>query len=164
MQYIDEQCYLNLFTVVFYDEETDTKTVFYHENGILDMCHDYGNGKFLFNPIKIHVVLDNGEEINAVLGFGDGYTETVFSFVNSVNTTDGGTHVAGLRNGITSSINRLIKDKGLQLDGELIRQGLTAILSLRIYSPEFESQRTTQLTNKEYRGIISREIKNVLDK
>ncbi len=98
--------------------------------------------------------------VEAALQYNDGYTETMLTFANYVNTTDGGTHLSGFRSALTRSINdyarkaNILKDNDDNLTGEDVREGLTCVLSVKLEDPQFEGQTKTKLGNSEIRGIV----------
>src|SRR5690606_34199577 len=89
--------------------------------------------------------------------YNDGYSESVYSFANNINTIEGGTHLAGFRTALTRAINNYAGANGLtkeKLEGEDVREGLTAIISIKIPEPQFEGQTKTKLGNSEVKGMV----------
>ncbi len=106
-----------------------------------------------FDKEKDHV------QVEIAMQFNDGYAETIFSFVNNINTTEGGTHVSGFKSALSRRVNQYCKDKNLLKDnvgiqGEDIREGLTAVISCKVPNPQFEGQTKTKLGNGEVEGLV----------
>ena len=99
----------------------------------------------------------------------DSYTENTYGFVNNITTPEGGTHVVGFRNALTKTFNeyarknKLLKDSDANLSGEDIREGLTAIISVKIEDPQFEGQTKQKLGNSEARGAVDNIVANQLE-
>lgn len=135
--------------------------VFHYEGGIKEFVSHLNKHK---TPIYEEVFYGEGEKdgINVEVSFqhNDSYVENVFSFVNNINTTEGGTHLSGFRAAITKTLNDygrkmgLLKQADNNLSGEDIREGLTAIISVKIGEPQFEGQTKTKLGNSEARGAV----------
>ncbi len=110
----------------------------------------------------VHIIKEqDGTPVEIAFRYNDGYTESLFSFVNNVNTVDGGTHVVGFKSALTRSINNKAKDfipknkkEGIDLTGEDVREGLTAVVSVKVYDPQFEGQTKHKLGNHEVKGIV----------
>ena len=139
----------------FVDERTDRELTFYFEGGITSFVRHINR-----NRISLHKVVYIEKEINSVsveaaIQFTNAYTESVYSFANTINTVDGGTHLTGLRSALTRVINdharknNLIKDADPNFSGEDTREGLTAIVSIKHPDPQFESQTKVKLMNPE---------------
>ena len=98
--------------------------------------------------------------MEVAMQYTDAYTENIYTFVNNINTEEGGTHLAGLKQALTRSINDyarkngLLKDSEENLSGDDVREGLTCVLSLKVREPQFEGQTKTKLGNSEVRGIV----------
>ena len=116
-------------------------------------------------PLHPDILYLEGEKddigIEVALQYNDGYNENVFSFVNNINTHEGGTHLTGFKSALTSVINRHLdkssfakKDKEVKLSGDDVREGLTAVLSLKVREPQFEGQTKTKLGNSEVEGAV----------
>ena len=117
--------------------------------------------KVLHNEILYADAERDGIGIEIAMQYNDGYNETVFSFVNNINTHEGGTHLTGFKSALTSVINRHLdksgiskKDKDLRLSGDDVREGLTAVLSLKVKEPQFEGQTKTKLGNSEVESAV----------
>ncbi|UCF69042.1 MAG: DNA gyrase subunit B, partial [Acidobacteriota bacterium] len=165
-QRLRELAFLNEgVTIVVTDERAENK---HHE-----FCYSGGIGSFVEhlnknrNAIHPRPIFMRGERDGVLaeiaLQFNDSYNEIVFSFANSINTTEGGTHLSGFRGALTRTLNsylqsessRLPKDlRDVQLSGEDVREGLSAVISVKVPSPQFEGQTKTKLGNSEVRGIV----------
>jgi DNA gyrase subunit B len=133
---------------------------FYFEGGIASFVRFLNkNRDVLHPPIYIEKQV-NGTMVEAAIQYTDGYAESVFAFANNINTVDGGTHLTGFRSALTRSLNdyarskALLKDKDANFSGEDTRQGLTAVLSVKMEDPQFESQTKGKLGNAEVRGQV----------
>jgi DNA gyrase subunit B len=133
---------------------------FYFEGGIASFVRFLNkNRDVLHPPIYIEKQI-NGTMVEAAIQYTDGYAESVFAFANNINTVDGGTHLTGFRSALTRSLNdyarskALLKDKDANFSGEDTRQGLTAVLSVKMEDPQFESQTKGKLGNAEVRGQV----------
>ncbi len=134
---------------------------FYYEGGIKEFVTYLNKSK---TPIYENILYFEGEKNNVYVEVSfqhnDSYNESVFSFVNNINTPEGGTHLQGFRNAITKTFNdyargvKLLKDSEPNLSGEDIREGLTAIVSVKIEDPQFEGQTKQKLGNSEARGAV----------
>ena len=142
------------------DERDNREDVFFYEGGIKSFVEELNKNK---NKLHSNVIYFNKEikNINADVAFqyNDSYSESVFSFVNNINTIEGGTHLVGFYTALTRAFNDYIKKKNLQkngdkLTGDDIREGLTAIISLKIPEPQFEGQTKTKLGNLDVKGVI----------
>ena len=103
---------------------------------------------------------DRTVEVEVALQYNSGYTENVFSYVNNINTHEGGTHQVGFRTALTRTLNsfasknNLVKDSKISLTGDDFREGLTAVISVKVPEPQFEGQTKTKLGNSEIKGIV----------
>ena len=137
------------------------KDKFHYEGGIKEFV-EYLNKKK--NPIHTKVIYSEGQKdgniVEVAIQYTDSYSESIYSFANNINTHEGGTHLSGFKAAITRVFNdyarkhNLIKEKEENLTGEDIREGMTAILSVKLTEPQFEGQTKTKLGNSEMRGIV----------
>ncbi len=150
--------------IIFDDKRNDSEaTVFYNEGGISDYVAYLNKSKL---PIHETVIYAEGEDENVMvevaLQYNDTFQTTLYSFANNINTGEGGTHEEGFRMALNRVINTYAKDNNLikkdeeNLIGEDIREGLTAIVSIKHPNPQYEGQTKTKLGNSEVRGIVSR--------
>lgn len=141
-------------------EEPYTK-VFHYEGGIQEFV-TYLNGSkaALYDKVMYFEGSKNNVYVEVAMQHNDSYNESVFSFVNNINTPEGGTHLVGFRNALTKTFNdyarsnKLLKDNEPNLSGDDIREGLTAIISVKIEDPQFEGQTKQKLGNSEARGAV----------
>ena len=151
----------NLRIVLKDDREEKKEKIFHYEGGIREFVTYLNKGKA---PLYENVIYCEGMKENVyvevAMQHNDSYTENIYSFVNNVNTPEGGTHLAGLKNALTKTINdyarknKLLKDSEDNLSGEDIREGLTAIICVKIEEPQFEGQTKQKLGNSEARGAV----------
>jgi len=141
-------------------EEGKTKT-FHYEGGIREFVTYLNKNRTAIHESIIYIEKDNGDNtIELSLQYTDGYSDNVFTFANNINTHEGGTHLSGFRSALTRSVNdyarrkNLLKEKDENLLGEDIREGLTAIISVKLEEPQFEGQTKTKLGNSEMRGVV----------
>ena len=142
-------------------EENPQEKVFHYEGGIKEFVTYLNKSK---SPLYENVMYFEGSKNNVyvevAMQHNDSYTESVYSFVNNINTPEGGTHLVGFRNAITKTFNdyarnnKLLRDNEANLTGEDIREGLTAIVSVKIEDPQFEGQTKRKLGNSEARGAV----------
>ncbi len=162
-QRLRELAFLNGGVTITIDDERDGKShKFLYEGGINSFVQYLNQSKAAVNdkPIYMHGDKD-GTDVEIALQWNDGYTETVYSFANNINTHEGGTHLSGFRSALTRTINyyvgknNLAKDlKDANIGGDDIREGLTAVVSVKIPRPQFEGQTKTKLGNTEVKGIV----------
>jgi DNA gyrase subunit B len=157
---LDELAYLTPGLVLtLLDERTGERKEFEHKGGIAELVRAHNKKAALTDPIVLHRVRD-GIEIDTAIQYNPGYLEHVFTYVNTINTIEGGTHLAGFRSALTRAINEyarrqgLLKDADVALQGDDVREGLTAVLSLKLPEPQFEGQTKTKLGNPEIKGLV----------
>ncbi len=159
-----EMAFLNKgLKITFVDrrQEPEKKEAYQYEGGIKDfisyLCEkkDVVHKKIIYMQNK-----SDAAEVEIALQYTDGYSESIFSFANNINTTEGGTHLSGFKGAITRTINdygrtnNILKEKEENLTGEDVREGLTAIISVRLKDPQFEGQTKTKLGNSEMKGFV----------
>jgi len=161
-QRLRELAFLNGGVLITIDDERDGKShKFHYEGGIASFVTHLNTNKAAVNekPIFMHGDKD-GSDVEIALQWNDGYAETVYAFANNINTSEGGTHLSGFRSALTRTINHyatknnLAKDLKEAITGEDIREGLTAVISVKIPRPQFEGQTKTKLGNTEVKGIV----------
>lgn len=145
------------------DERTGDADTFMYEGGIAEYVRYLNSGAQTTHPDVIYLGKRDEEnlvEVDVALQYVNSYSEQVFSYVNSVNTREGGTHLEGFRSAITRAINNsarknnLVKDSSLSIRGDDVREGLTAIISVKVANPQFEGQTKMRLGNSNVRGIV----------
>ena len=142
-------------------EENEKEEVFHYEGGIKSFVSYLNRNKVPLHeePIYIEGVKDN-ISVEVALQYNDGYTENIFSFANNIDTVEGGTHLVGFKTALTRAFNDYakkfghIKENDKNFTGDDIREGLTAVISVKIEDPQFEGQTKTKLGNSEVRGIV----------
>ncbi|GIU93593.1 MAG: type 2 topoisomerase subunit B [Gaiellaceae bacterium] len=148
--------------IVLEDERAGGKREeFYYEGGIRDFVAYVNESK---EPIHKHVIYFEGQaedsHVEVAMQWNASYVESVFSFANNINTTEGGTHLSGFRAALTGTLNRYARDKGLlkdkeeNLEGEDVREGLAAVISVKLRNPQFEGQTKTKLGNPQIEGLV----------
>ncbi len=142
-------------------EEKEQKKEFHYEGGIKEFVTYLNKSKeALYNDVMYFEGTKNGVYVEVALQHNDSYNESVYTFVNNINTPEGGTHLVGFRNALTKTFNdyarnnKLLKESEANLSGEDIREGLTAIISIKIEDPQFEGQTKQKLGNSEARGAV----------
>ena len=158
-----ELAFLNKgLTITAIDHRTDKKEVMHYEGGILEFVKNLSKTKenIFPEPVYIDKQLKEGE-IEIALQYNDGYSENVYAYANNINTEEGGTHVIGFRNAITKIVNdyaikfNMLKQSE-KLSGDDVREGLTAVINVKLQNPQFEGQTKTKLGNSEIRGAVEK--------
>ena len=151
----------NLRIVLTDDREEKHSTTFHYEGGIKEFVTYLNKSKTaLYEPVIYCEGTRNNVYVEVALQHNDSYTENAYSFVNNINTPEGGTHLTGFKNALTNTFNKyakankLLKDSDPALSGEDIREGLTAIVSVKIEEPQFEGQTKQKLGNSEARTAV----------
>jgi len=162
-QRLRELAFLNAGILITIEDERDGKShTFKYDGGIVSFVEHLNRNRTNVNDKPIYMKGEkDGIEAEIALQWNDGYTELVFSFANNINTHEGGTHLSGFRAALTRTINaysaknNLAKDlKDASISGDDIREGLTAVISVKIPQPQFEGQTKTKLGNTEVKGIV----------
>ena len=142
-------------------EGMEQQKEFHYEGGIKEFVTYLNKSKeALYSDVMYFEGTKNGVYVEVALQHNDSYNESVYSFVNNINTPEGGTHLVGFRNALTKTFNdyarsnKLLKENEANLSGEDIREGLTAIISIKIEDPQFEGQTKQKLGNSEARGAV----------
>jgi DNA gyrase subunit B len=147
--------------ITFIDERNDRERSFYFEGGIQSFVRHLNRNKEVLQSRPIYVERREGTTaVEVALQYNDSYTENVLAFANNINTIDGGTHVTGFRAALTSSLNdwarraAMLKDSDPNLSGDDVREGLTAVISVKLTDPQFEGQTKAKLGNAEVKGQV----------
>jgi len=150
--------------IEFVDERNDREMTFYFEGGLTSFVRYLNRNRENLHPV-VHVEKDiEAIGIEAAIQYTDSYTESVYSFANTINTIDGGTHLTGLRSSLTRVINDyarkngLLKDADPNFSGDDTREGLTAIVSIKHPEPQFESQTKVKLMNPEVQTYVTQAV------
>jgi DNA gyrase subunit B len=167
-----ETAFLNRgLQITFTDKrgEEERSEVFHYKGGLVDFVKHLNS---LRDPLHAHIIdiSDEGDdaELEVAMQWTTSYTESVLSFANNINTHEGGTHEEGFRKALTKAINDfarakgILKDKDDNLTGEDVREGLTAVISVRVKEPQFEGQTKTKLGNTEIRSYVERSLNRKL--
>ena len=151
-------------------EGQEREKVFHYEGGIREFVSYLNRSKEALYPEIIYCEGEkDGVSVEVALQHNDSYTENTYGFVNNINTPEGGTHITGFRNAITNTFNdyarknKLLKDSEPNLSGDDIREGLTAIVSVKIENPQFEGQTKQKLGNSEARGAVDSVVSKQLE-
>jgi DNA gyrase subunit B len=161
-QRLRESAYLNKgLWIRLSDERADRERSFYFEGGLVSFVRHLNRNKEVLHARPIAVEKREGATtIEAALQYNDSFTENVFAFANNINTVDGGTHVTGFRAALTSSLNDwarkagILKDADSNLSGDDVREGLTAVVSVKLVDPQFEGQTKAKLGNAEVKAQV----------
>src|SRR3954470_19711494 len=162
-QRLRELAFLNGGVTITLDDERDQGKShrFHYEGGIREFVTHLNKNKAVVNDAPIYMQAQKDRiDVEIALQWNDGYSETVYTFANNINTHEGGTHLSGFRSALTRTINayaaanNLAKDLKESVGGDDIREGLVAIISVKIPQPQFEGQTKTKLGNTEVKGIV----------
>jgi DNA gyrase subunit B len=159
-----ESAYLNKGVWIrLVDERVDREKNFFFEGGVTSFVRHLNRRRDVLNPKPIHVErLVEGTSVEVALQYNDGFAENVLAFANNIHTVDGGTHVAGFRAALTGSLNdwarksSTLSEKEANLSGDDVREGLTAVISVKLTDPQFEGQTKAKLGNADVKGIVQR--------
>jgi len=163
LQRFREMAYLTKgLRITFADDRHDREHTFYFEGGIVSFVRHLNQNRQPIHPRPMYVEKQmNGTAVEIALQYNDGFTESVFSFANNINTVDGGTHLTGFRTAMTSTLNTYARKLGLlkendklSITGDDSRQGLTAIISVKLQDPQFEGQTKAKLGNSDVRTQV----------
>ncbi len=158
-----EMAFLNKgLKISFIDAKTNAEQIFHYEGGIGSYVEFLNKNKeVMFNPPVYIDKTVEGINVEIALQYTDAYNESVLSFANNINTHNGGTHLTGFRNAITRVLNdyarknNILKDADANLSGDDVREGLTAIVSVKLANPQFEGQTKEKLGNAEVQGVVN---------
>ncbi len=167
-----EMAYLNReLTISIRDERSDREATFYFEGGLVSFVRYLNKNRSCIQARPVSTVreIDN-VKVELAVQYNDSWTSTEFSFANGINTVDGGMHITGFRSALTRSLNdyarkmNLLKEKDSNLTGDDVRQGLTAVVSVKMPNPQFEAQTKAKLNNAEVRPIVETVTADMLTK
>src|SRR5206468_1223819 len=161
-QRLRELAFLNRGLQITIEDERDQKShVFLYEGGIVSFVEHLNKAKTPIHPEVIYLQGSrDGIDIEIALQWNEGYAENVYAFANNINTIEGGTHLVGFKSALTRTLNAyavangLLKKDNEALQGEDVREGLTAIVSVKVPEPQFEGQTKTKLGNSEVKGTV----------
>ncbi|MEA2653923.1 MAG: gyrase subunit, partial [Chloroflexota bacterium] len=156
--------------ITLIDERIDRERSFYFEGGLQSFVRHLNRNKEVLHSRPIYVERrEGGTAVEVALQYNDSYTENVLAFANNINTVDGGTHVTGFRAALTSSLNDwarragVLRDADANLSGDDVREGLTAVISVKVLDPQFESQTKNKLNNAEVGPAVQTVVNAGLD-
>jgi DNA gyrase subunit B len=160
-----ELAYLNKGLWITFEDERSNKDLaeFQYDGGIVSFVEHLNAAKKTTEGKPIYISAEkDGNFVECAIQYNDGYSETIFSYCNNINTFEGGTHLSGFRAGLTRTLNAYASAQGLlkngktqlSVTGDDLKEGLTAVLSVRMFSPQFDSQTKSKLGNMEIRGIV----------
>jgi DNA gyrase subunit B len=161
-QRLRELAFLNKrLRIVLDDERTDKKKEYYYKGGVVSFVEYLNKGRTPCNRKPIYMEAEKQDvSMEVAIQYNDTYAEKIFSFANNINTQEGGSHVVGFKSALTRTINHYASTSNLpknlqqKLSGEDVREGLTAVISIKLRSPQFEGQTKTKLGNSEVKGLI----------
>jgi DNA gyrase subunit B len=170
VQRLRESAYLTKKVWIrFLDERNDRERSFYFEGGLTSFVRHLNRNKEVLHTRPIYVERKEGTTtVEVALQYNDSYTENVLAFANNINTVDGGTHVTGFRAALTSSLNDwarragVLRDADGNLSGDDVREGLTAVISVKLTDPQFEGQTKAKLGNAEVKGQVQAAVADAL--
>jgi DNA gyrase subunit B len=156
LAFLNKGIQINLF-----DERTDQSASYSYEGGIVSFVQYLNRNREVLHESPIYTEgTKDGIQVEVALQYNDSYTENIYSFANNINTHEGGTHESGFKSALTRILNdyarktNAIKESDSNFSGDDVREGLTAIISVKIPEPQFEGQTKTKLGNSEVRGIV----------
>ncbi len=166
---IKELAYLNKgIKIIFTDKRTDEEITYQFEGGIMSLVEELNEARTTLHDNVIYLTkTDNDVDVEIAMQYTDAYSETILSFVNSINTIEGGTHLSGLKSALSKVTNSYIKNNKITkeevtLTGTDFREGLTAVVSIKVPEPQFEGQTKTKLGNSEVKGIVESIVSSTL--
>ena len=162
VRYLREMAYLNAgLKVTISDERDGKKEEFHYEGGIAEFVESLSEGNQAIHDVIFFKGNREGTDVEVALQWTDAVHETIFTYANNIHTVEGGTHLSGLKAALTRTLNNygaknnLFKSKDMRLEGEDTREGLTAVVSVKIAEPQFEGQTKTKLGNSEVEGLVA---------
>jgi DNA gyrase subunit B len=162
-RYLREMAYLNAgLKIRLKDARTGKDEEFHYEGGIAEFVESVSKGSVALHDVIFFKGMREGIDVEVALQWTDAYHETIFAYANNIHTVEGGTHLTGLKSALTRTLNSyatknnlFAKNKDLRLEGDDTREGLVAIISVKIPEPQFEGQTKTKLGNSEVEGLVS---------
>jgi DNA gyrase subunit B len=143
------------------DERFNRRQQFYYEGGIVSFVQHINKNKNTVHPEVIYLAADrDGVSVEIAVQYNDTYSEQIYSFANNINTREGGSHLSGFKAGLTRAINQyaagdaIPKHLKVKLEGDDVREGLAAVISVKLAKPQFEGQTKTKLGNSEVKGLV----------
>ena len=170
-QWLRETAYLNKgLYLTLRDERNDTEANYYFDGGVVSFVRHLNRSHLALHvkPIYVEKTFENDTVVEVALQYNDSFAERVYTFANNINTIDGGAHLTGFRNALTRTINAYarktgqLKEADVNLTSEDVREGLTAVISVKIKEPQFEGQTKTRLGNAEVAGQVATAVNDAL--
>ncbi|MBL7032279.1 MAG: DNA topoisomerase (ATP-hydrolyzing) subunit B [Nitrospira sp.] len=156
-------------TISITDERTGKEETFFYEGGIISFIEHLNKSKAALHPNIIYISKEKEtSSVEVAMQYNDSYSENIYSFANNINTKEGGTHLAGFKAALTRTINSYASSSGLMknvketISGDDTREGLTAVISVKLMNPQFEGQTKTKLGNSEVKGMVESMINDAL--
>ena len=144
--------------IIINDERTGKEHDFKYDGGIVSFVEFTNKNKTPLHEVIFFEKEKNGNQVEIAMQYNDGYSENIFSFANNINTIEGGTHLSGFKTALTRTLNNYaeknLKFTDFKLSSEDVREGLAAVISVKIQEPQFEGQTKTKLGNSEVKGIV----------
>ena len=150
------------------DEENIKKAEFCYEGGLISFVEFLNKNKEKIHPTPIYIEKSGEVPVEIAIQYTTAYNENIYTFVNNINTVEGGTHLEGFKRALTKVFNdyarshNILKEKDVNLQGEDIREGITAVVSVKVKEPQFEGQTKTKLGNSEVTGIVQSMVNDAL--
>ncbi len=148
--------------IILRDDRTGREHDFKYDGGIVSFVEYLNQNKKPLSPKPLYIEAKRDDlEFELALQYNEGYQENIFSFANNINTLEGGTHLSGFKSGLTRAVNTyiknadLLKNEKVSPSGDDIREGLTAVISVKLKNPQFEGQTKTKLQNSDLEGIVN---------
>jgi DNA gyrase subunit B len=170
-QWLRETAYLNKgLYLTLRDERNDTEANYYFDGGVVSFVRHLNRLHLALHvkPVYVEKTFENDTVVEVALQYNDSFAERVYTFANNINTIDGGAHLTGFRNALTRTINAYarkagqLKEADVNLTSEDVREGLTAVISVKIKEPQFEGQTKTRLGNAEVAGQVATAVNDAL--
>ncbi|MGD2247857.1 MAG: DNA topoisomerase (ATP-hydrolyzing) subunit B [Candidatus Methanofastidiosia archaeon] len=155
---LEELAYLNQgLTILLKDERTGIERTFSYQGGIAALVTHLNTGKDILHPPIFFEIEEGPTVIQVAVQYGSGYSETILSYANTIKTIEGGTHLSGFKAALTRAVNNYAKKnikEGIRLSGQDVREGITAVVSVKLPNPQFEAQTKIKLANSDVEGIV----------
>ena len=160
-KHLQEQAFLNSgLRISIRDERSGEEQTYHYEGGIVSFVEYLNKNRNVLHETPIFFSREkNGTQVEIAMQYNDSYVETIYTFANNINTHEGGTHLSGFKTALTRAANEYARKnnvlkEGEKLSGEDVREGLTAVISVKLTDPQFEGQTKTRLGNSEIKGIV----------
>src|SRR3989344_3511852 len=155
---LQEIAFFNPVKIILRDEKTGKEETFHYTGGLREFIEHINKSKTALHKPIYFMKQEDSNSIEVCVQYIDGYNENIFGFVNTINTTEGGTHISGFKTALTRAINDYAEKKGMlkndKISGDDTREGLTAIVNIKMREPQFEGQTKTKLGNSDMKGIV----------